>query len=76
MEVNTICAEYVTFVSEKDISADIFHNMTEAMIRRGPNTGGLFRERIKGKYVGLGYRKFSIFDILENGKQPMVSEVK
>lgn len=43
--------------------------MNDALMHRGPDGGGLFRDGP----VGLGHRRLSIIDLSETGAQPMVS---
>lgn len=45
--------------------------MKKKMIHRGPDAGGTFLSE-DGR-VALGHRRLSIFDLSENGSQPMVS---
>ncbi|MCR5739233.1 MAG: asparagine synthase (glutamine-hydrolyzing) [Lachnospiraceae bacterium] len=62
------------YVSKNFISYEALVSMTDSMEKRGPDGHGFWQDRIDGKYVGLGHRRLSIFDLSDNGKQPMMSE--
>ncbi len=49
----------------------LLRSMTETLIHRGPDDGGLWFDGEAG--VGLGHRRLSIIDLAPTGHQPMVS---
>lgn len=61
-----ICGE-ITF-DGRPASADLTQRMTEAMTRRGPDSGGVVA---RGR-VALGHRRLKIIDLSEKAEQPMV----
>jgi asparagine synthase (glutamine-hydrolysing) len=46
--------------------------MTDSMIHRGPDSGGLWCDN--GAQVALGHRRLAIIDLSPSGAQPMMSE--
>jgi len=48
----------------------VVERMTESLLHRGPDEGGMY---IEGS-VGLGFRRLSILDLSDAAHQPMVSE--
>ncbi len=60
-----ICGEI--FWNGQHSSAERLEAMLQAMIRRGPDDGGLWQS----EHVGLGHRRLAIIDLSEAGHQPM-----
>lgn len=58
-----------THVEIKD-DAQIIRKMTDAISHRGPDSDGVFSD----ENVSLGFRRLSIIDLTEVGKQPMFNE--
>lgn len=61
-----ICGE-ITF-DGRPASADAIHRMTDAMERRGPDSGGL----VARGHVAFGHRRLKIIDLSNKAEQPMV----
>jgi asparagine synthase (glutamine-hydrolysing) len=55
-------------------SSRLCAKMTEALVHRGPDAGGVWVDAAQG--VALGHRRLSIIDLSESGAQPMVSASK
>lgn len=53
------------------VSENIIQQMTDALIHRGPDDGGIYIS--ENKQVALGHRRLSFLDLSEKGKQPMLS---
>lgn len=62
------------YVGEKRIPDEILDAMRDTMVHRGPNDKGSWQSQFTDGCVGLAHRRFSIFDLSENGYQPMFSE--
>src|SRR5436309_795534 len=58
----------------KNSSAQVLHEMTDALTHRGPNDSGYEVLDAKNALVGLGQRRLSIIDLSINGRQPMEFE--
>ncbi len=52
------------------VNGEIISMMTDRIIHRGPDAGGIFCER----NIGLGHRRLSIIDLSSHGNQPMKSD--
>jgi len=61
---------FVGFVSKIENKKEILNKMMDRIIHRGPDMAG---EYIEGD-VALGFRRLSILDLSEAGRQPMTSE--
>ncbi|MBV9962986.1 MAG: asparagine synthase (glutamine-hydrolyzing) [Parafilimonas sp.] len=58
----------------KNSSAQVLHEMTDALTHRGPNDSGYEVYDAKNALIGLGQRRLSIIDLSANGRQPMEFE--
>lgn len=56
---------------KKMTSAQVLHEMTDALTHRGPNDSGYEILNTKNAQIGLGQRRLSIIDLSKNGRQPM-----
>lgn len=61
------------YIGKKQISDHTLERMRDTMIHRGPNDKGSWQSQFKEGFVGLAHRRLSIFDLSENGHQPMLS---
>lgn len=59
------------FCGNKNNNEYIIHRMTDAIIRRGPDSEGYWID--EDGCISLGHRRLAIIDCTENGAQPMVS---
>ena len=57
---------------ERNIDADLLHNMCDTLSHRGPDDSGVYLE---SPYIGLDHRRLSIID-LATRHQPMSNEDK
>ncbi len=55
---------------ETDGSTEIIKKMTDAISHRGPDSDGVYVD----EHVALGFRRLSIIDLSDEGKQPMFNE--
>lgn len=58
---------FVGATRSEEVSDDILNRMTEALVHRGPDGGGTFRD----ERVVLGHRRLSVLDPTDRGAQPM-----
>jgi asparagine synthase (glutamine-hydrolysing) len=58
------------FDPERPVAADALDRMTDALVHRGPDDRGAWRER----NIGLGFRRLRIIDLTAAGHQPMANE--
>ncbi len=63
-----ICGK-VHFDTDRPVSQNEIHKMTELIVHRGPDDSGFY----VNQNVGLGFRRLSIID-LETGHQPLTNE--
>ena len=61
---------FVGFVAKTENKKEILNRMMDRIIHRGPDMAG---DYIDGD-VALGFRRLSILDLSEAGRQPMTSE--
>jgi asparagine synthase (glutamine-hydrolysing) len=54
--------------NNRKYSEELLIKMTDTMIHRGPDGGGVYCEN----GIGLGHRRLSIIDLSEDGKQPFI----
>jgi asparagine synthase (glutamine-hydrolysing) len=66
-----ICGIY-NYKTNKPVNRDVLRHMTDAVIHRGPDDGGLYFDDASG--IGLGFRRLSIIDLSPAGHQPMPNE--
>ncbi len=59
---------------EKRGSEAVLRRMTDRLLHRGPDDGGVFFEELENVRVGLGHRRLSILDLSSHGHQPMEFE--
>lgn len=71
MQIDNMCgiAGIARFNVKKPVIRSEIIRMTDEIIHRGPDDGGVFIS--KNKSVGLGNRRLSIIDLSTNGNQPM-----
>ncbi|MFC7304821.1 asparagine synthase (glutamine-hydrolyzing) [Streptomyces monticola] len=62
-------AGWVDFARDVTGQRDVLSDMTETMICRGPDAGGMWFDQ----HAALGHRRLSIID-LDGGRQPMTAE--
>ena len=62
------------YISKKQISGQTLEVMRDTMIHRGPNDAGVWQTTAASSFIGLAHRRLSIFDLSEQGHQPMHSE--
>ncbi len=55
----------------KDVLSESVHKMSETLIHRGPNDGGIWVDCEDG--IAFGHRRLSILDLSSAGSQPMTS---
>jgi asparagine synthase (glutamine-hydrolysing) len=53
--------------SDHQARLEMVQRMTEALIHRGPNDGGVWQDQ----FATLGHRRLSIIDLTSSGRQPM-----
>jgi asparagine synthase (glutamine-hydrolysing) len=56
----------------EDTARTWIHEMTAALVHRGPDGAGAFFDRVAG--IGFGHRRLSIVDLTDAGQQPMWSK--
>ncbi len=61
----------VGFVDRREIAEKHLQRMTDALVHRGPDAGGLWLKQTAKLHVGLGHRRLSIIDLSDAGHQPM-----
>lgn len=58
------------YINLKDtIDSEIIRQMTDSLLHRGPDGGGIYIS--KNQHISLGHRRLSFLDLSEQGKQPM-----
>jgi asparagine synthase (glutamine-hydrolysing) len=62
-------AGFLDLRNERPVDEAVLSRMTDALVHRGPDSGGRFVE----KSVAIGFRRLSIID-LERGQQPIFNE--
>ncbi len=67
-------AGLVTKNINKEKVKDNLYSMLDAMKWRGPNGNGIYVDDNDKTVIGLAHCRLSIFDLTDNGKQPMASE--
>ena len=65
--------EFTAMIS-KDKKVEISKNMSDSLIHRGPDGGGVWVD--EKNYCALSHRRLSILDLSKNGNQPMISKSK
>lgn len=55
-----------------EAAEEILHEMTGAIIHRGPDDNGLWVDEYMG--IAIGHRRLSILDLSSSGHQPMLSQ--
>ncbi|MCI8589408.1 MAG: asparagine synthase (glutamine-hydrolyzing) [Clostridiales bacterium] len=61
---------FVGFTGFAENKRRLLHKMMARIIHRGPDMGDVFEDND----IALGFRRLSIIDLSENGKQPMANE--
>ncbi|MFV1973752.1 MAG: asparagine synthase (glutamine-hydrolyzing) [Thiohalobacterales bacterium] len=59
------------FIHHTPDSETVINTMTDALLHRGPDAGGVWRDDDTG--IALGHRRLSIVDLSPAGSQPMTS---
>lgn len=60
------------YISKKKYTEGLLEEMSNTMIHRGPDDGGVFQGNLKGEYkFGIAQRRLSIQDLSQAGHQPM-----
>lgn len=62
------------YISKKRISDEVLIAMRDTMVHRGPDDAGIYQIKRMDRYIGLAHRRLSVFDLSEQGHQPMISE--
>lgn len=65
-------AGYFTLGSGEQASEEILQRMSDAIMHRGPDDGGVWIDA--GKRLGLSHRRLAIVDLSAAGHQPMTSD--
>lgn len=60
--------------SDAETLRDTVTRMTDALMHRGPDSGGVWTD--EGAGIALGHRRLAIIDLSETGHQPMISRDK
>jgi asparagine synthase (glutamine-hydrolysing) len=66
-----ICGIFAPGAADARTALAPLEAMTAALAHRGPDDGGVWRDRASG--LGLGHRRLSILDLSPRGRQPMFS---
>lgn len=53
----------------ENVTSEIIQQMTDSLIHRGPDDGGIYIS--DNKHISLGHRRLSFLDLSGQGKQPM-----
>jgi len=61
------------FATNKYIDKENLIAMNDTLTHRGPNDSGIYLEKVKNLYIGLGQKRLSILDLSPAGHQPMFS---
>ena len=62
------------YVGNVSYDSQLIKKMTDTMVHRGPDGEGHWRGKFASKELAVGHRRLSIFDLSENGAQPMFSK--
>lgn len=62
------------YVSKKEISDAVLHEMNNTMLHRGPNDYGVWKYQSGANFVGFAQRRLAIMDLSPLGHQPMESD--
>jgi asparagine synthase (glutamine-hydrolysing) len=60
----------------KPINPVVIKEMTDCLVRRGPDAEGLVTFQDKNQYIGFGHRRLKIIDLSDSANQPFISENK
>lgn len=55
--------------TKNTVSAEVIQQMTDTLVHRGPDGGGIYLS--ENNHFSLGHRRLSFLDLSEQGKQPM-----
>lgn len=59
------------YVSEQKLEESVIRKMAETFRHRGPDGEGYYHGKLGKRFLALAHKRLAIFDLTENGKQPM-----